>query len=105
MGLRTFITAITRKPLVLGSSIQTTDFSALSAFGEATSSRYPDEEVELVPRLAHTNGSCRGCCLYWTVSPLFNYVFAASLFAPEEGGNTELVTVARASVSRPRCVY
>lgn len=37
---------------------------------------------------ALANGSCRSCCLYWTISPLFNYVFVALLFSPQEIGNT-----------------
>lgn len=59
-----------------------------------------EEKVELVclgfffcsVQAAHTNGSCRGCFLDWTIFPLFNYVFIALLFTPEEIGNTWLLT-------------
>lgn len=55
-----------------------------------------EEKVELVclgfffcsVQAAHTNGSCRGCFLDWTIFPLFNYVFIALRFTPEEIGNT-----------------
>lgn len=47
---------------------------------------------------AHTNGSCRGCFLDWTIFPLFNYVFIALRFTPEEIGNTWLLTAAARKV-------
>lgn len=90
-----FIIAITWKLLVLCSTFEFQQLFALSAFHVATSCCYSrsntEEKVELVFCLvhaAHTNGSSRGCCLSWTISPLFNYVFMALLFTPEEIGNT-----------------
>lgn len=65
-----------------------------------------EEKVELVclgfffcsVQAAHTNGSCRGCFLDWTIFPLFNYVFIALRFTPEEIGNTWLLTAAARKV-------